>query len=136
MKKNAFTLIELMIVVAIIGILAAIAVPNFIKFQCRAKQSEAKSNLGALYTQEESYKAENDTYILLGAVISNSTQTNPVGFQPKGGKIRYEYATASASSIAFVGTATRAPTFSSELEDDAWNVNQNKTFVNGSNGCD
>ena len=54
---QGFTLIELMIVVAIIGILAAIAIPNFIKFQCRSKQSEAKSQLKSMYVAQESYFA-------------------------------------------------------------------------------
>ena len=60
--KKGFTLIELMIVVAIIGILAAIAIPNFLKFQAKSKQSEAKSNLGAIFTGEVSYFGENNTY--------------------------------------------------------------------------
>ena len=62
MKKKGFTLIELMIVVAIIGILAMIAIPNFIKFQCRAKQSEAKSNLKALFQAQKSFMSEHDEY--------------------------------------------------------------------------
>ena len=60
--KKGFTLIELMIVVAIIGILAAIAIPNFLRFQAKSKQSEAKSNLGAIYTGQISYFGEANTY--------------------------------------------------------------------------
>ncbi len=51
-----------MIVVAIIGILAAIAIPNFLRYQAKSKQSEAKANLGAIFTSEVSYNSERDTY--------------------------------------------------------------------------
>jgi len=60
--KKGFTLIELMIVVAIIGILAAIAIPNFLKFQAKSKMSEAKTNLGAIYTGELAYFGEQNSY--------------------------------------------------------------------------
>ena len=50
LRNRGFTLIELMIVVAIIGILAAIAIPNFIRFQARARQSEVNTNLKSLFT--------------------------------------------------------------------------------------
>lgn len=78
---KGFTLIELMIVVAIIGILAAIAIPNFIKFQARSKQSEAKSNLKSLFTAEKSYKQEKDVYTICIAKM---------GFAPERGN-RYYY---------------------------------------------
>ena len=53
-KQEGFTLIELMIVVAIIGILAAIAIPNFLQYQMKSRQSEAKTNLMAIKTSEVS----------------------------------------------------------------------------------
>ena len=61
-NKKGFTLIELMIVVAIIGILAAIAIPDFLRFQAKAKQSEAKTNLGAIFTTQVAYFGEQNTY--------------------------------------------------------------------------
>ena len=61
-NRKGFTLIELMIVVAIIGILAAIAIPNFLKFQAKSKMSEAKTNLGAIYTGQLSYFGEQNSY--------------------------------------------------------------------------
>ncbi|NOK02008.1 MULTISPECIES: prepilin-type N-terminal cleavage/methylation domain-containing protein [Myxococcus] len=80
-RNRGFTLIELMIVVAIIGILAAIAIPNFIKFQARSKQSEAKTNLKALYTAQKSFFSEKDRY---------SEFANEIGFAPERGN-RYGY---------------------------------------------
>jgi len=65
MKKfgqHGFTLIELMIVVAIIGILAAIAIPNFLQYQARAKQSEVKADLGGIYTSELTFFSENNRF--------------------------------------------------------------------------
>lgn len=60
--RKGFTLIELMIVVAIIGILAAIAIPNFLRYQLRSKTSEARSNIGAIRTNMEAFRADYDFY--------------------------------------------------------------------------
>ena len=61
--QKGFTLIELMIVVAIIGILAAIAIPNFLTYQLKSRQAEAKTNLQAIKTSEIAFQAERGCYI-------------------------------------------------------------------------
>jgi type IV pilus assembly protein PilA len=61
-RKQGFTLVELMIVVAIVGILAAVAIPNYLKYQAKARQSEAKIALAALFTAEKSAYAEYTTH--------------------------------------------------------------------------
>ena len=62
--KPAFTLIELLIVVAIIGILAAIAIPNFLNAQIRAKVSRALGDLKSIQTALEMYRLDNNVYMM------------------------------------------------------------------------
>lgn len=62
MNKQGFTLIELLIVVAIIGILAAIAVPNFMNAQIRAKTAHVMSDFRAIATAQEQYFLDNNNY--------------------------------------------------------------------------
>ncbi len=59
---HGFTLIELMIVVAIIGILAAIAIPNFIRYQLKSKTTEVRTNMGGMKVSEESFRSTEDGY--------------------------------------------------------------------------
>jgi type IV pilus assembly protein PilA len=86
-KQEGFTLIELMIVVAIIGILAAIAIPNFLTYQLKSRQSEAKVNLNAIKTSQIAFQAEKGCYLGIpgaggnGAVVpATGTKSNPLGW--------------------------------------------------------
>ncbi|HEU4429697.1 MAG TPA: prepilin-type N-terminal cleavage/methylation domain-containing protein [Myxococcota bacterium] len=78
-EAGGFTLIELMIVVAIIGILAAIAIPNFVRFQLRSKTSEAKLNIAGIRTAEDAFFAEFGVYVsaFQTPTVFPSTQKNP-----------------------------------------------------------
>jgi len=81
LKTNqGFSLVELMIVVAIIGLLAAVGVPQYQKFQARARQSEAKTALSALYSSQAAYFQEWNCY---------SMDLRNVGFGVTGVNLRY-----------------------------------------------
>lgn len=78
MRMRAFTLIELLIVVAIIAILAAIAVPNFLEAQTRAKVSRVKSDMRAFASGMEAYAVDNNKYPIPSDELG-STIDDPVG---------------------------------------------------------
>jgi type IV pilus assembly protein PilA len=92
-SKKGFTLIELMIVVAIIGILAAIAIPNFLRFQAKSRQSEAKTNLGGIFTAQVSFLGERGRY---------GTFTE-IAWAPIGTSQRYTYYSGSSTTGGVTG---------------------------------
>lgn len=79
-NSHGFTLIELMIVVGIIGILVSIAAPNFARYQSKARQSEAKIGLSAIYAGEKSFYGEYAAYI---------DAMDSIGYTPEGNKRFY-----------------------------------------------
>jgi prepilin-type N-terminal cleavage/methylation domain-containing protein len=77
-RRTGFTLIEVMVVIAIIAFLSMIAVPNFMKFLARAKRSEAYMNLSSLYIAQKAYWAEHGTY------TTNLNGPGGLGWKPEG----------------------------------------------------
>jgi type IV pilus assembly protein PilA len=132
MKSNkGFTLIELMIVVAIIGILAAIAIPNFLNYQCKARQSEARAGLGTIANLQEVHWAEETEY---------TDDLDALGFQHTGTpKYDYDIPTLQVGTATapwgFVASATSKDPLRPNAVLDEWLMNGCKTTSNTANGC-
>jgi|SaaInl7_100m_RNA_FD_contig_51_467945_length_658_multi_8_in_0_out_0_1 type IV pilus assembly protein PilA len=121
---RGFTLIELMIVVAIIGILAAIAIPNFVKFQCRSKRSEAKTNLKGLYVAMESYRGLNDSYVTLTEAQTTDQATNLIGFTSQGTKQRYNYSSITGGEGISIWFTATGRGHQDAVSNDTWQISQ------------
>jgi prepilin-type N-terminal cleavage/methylation domain-containing protein len=104
--EKGFTLIELMIVVGIIGILVAIAAPNFARYQSKARQSEAKIALSAIYAGQKSFYSEYSSYI---------PSMTAIGYEPEGDKRFYAvgWQAGTPGAVSGYGGATSVPNYSS-----------------------
>jgi type IV pilus assembly protein PilA len=123
MKQAGFSLVELMVVVGIIGILAAIAVPKLQQFTAKAKQSEAKGMLRSIYTFQESYIAENGAPSTSISTIGASSVTGKT-YEVKGTSGSEITVTANTSNwSATVGLKTGVNVCAGDNLDN-WTVNQ------------
>ncbi len=103
---GGFTLIELVVVVAILGILTAIMIPQILGFAAKAKQSEAKELLATIYTAEQAYFGENNFY----GTLSN------VGFTPSASP---KYYTNISFNFTYTGGTSFTGSCSANLDGDA-----------------
>ena len=117
-RFHGFSLMEVMIVVVIIGILAALAYPTLEKYLKRARQTEAKTNLSAIYTAQKIYFTLHQSY----AEDINELDLNMVQGEP------YTFTIQEASTITFKAQAE------GNIDDDdvldTWTIDQDKNLFN------
>ena len=127
-NRKGFTLIELMIVVVIIGILAALAIPRFMKATAKSKQSEAKQLLKQIYTMQHTYRQANNTYGDNGLTSApGALFTFPqIGVEIQASAL-YTYSVVAAANTF---TATATGNIDDDATNDVWTITEAGILAN------
>jgi prepilin-type N-terminal cleavage/methylation domain-containing protein len=102
-KTQGFTLVELMVVIVIIGILAAVAIPKFMDASQKAKASEFPTQLTAIYCGELAYQSQGGTYLTSLQALKDSAYVDIVS---AGRWFTYSMPSANTSSFEALATVT------------------------------
>lgn len=124
-SQAGFSLVELMVVVAIIGILASLAIPSIGKYMAKARQSEAKTQLASLYTAEKAFFAEYSAY---------HSAFGALGYSPEG-KLRYVVGYAAAGTPADQTNGYNPATALAGVQAQINTLGYCTTAVTMTNGC-
>lgn len=119
-KLPAFTLTELLVVLAIIGILLLIALPNLMPLISKTRGTEAKQNLTYIHSLEKSWYMEHSKY---------TSDLKELGFELENpGEAQYGYEIISASNSAFKVKATAKTDFDNDGQINTWEIDQAKNL--------
>ncbi|HUI90748.1 MAG TPA: prepilin-type N-terminal cleavage/methylation domain-containing protein [Chitinivibrionales bacterium] len=118
-KTKGFTLVELMVVIVIVGILAAVAIPKFLDASQKAKASEFPTQLTAIYTGQLAYNAEKGQYVTQFAFLRDSA-----GVDVPSSSRWFIYTMTNATATTFTGTATVNTAFGSCTGSDYGTIDQ------------
>jgi len=124
-KINAFTLVELMVVLAIVGILVLLALPNLMPLISKTKSTEAKIHLEHIYNLEKSYFYMHSSY---------SDNLSAIGYEPEtsvleGGNANYFIEIIEAAPTAFTAQAVALVDFDGDGQFNTWSMNQDKQLI-------
>lgn len=123
-KMAAFSLVELLVVLAIIGILVLLALPNLMPIISKAKSTEAKLQLGQIHMLEKNYFYENSKY---------TTDLQALSFEQEklvteNGKANYVIKIVQADEKTFKATATAVVDFDGDGTFNQWEIDQDKNL--------
>jgi prepilin-type N-terminal cleavage/methylation domain-containing protein len=123
-RKNGFTLIEMLITIAVMGVIVAIALPQYSKYVAKSRQQDAKAQLMAVQQAQEIYKLQYGTYTTITANLS--------GWKAISG--RYTFAVTAAAATTFSASATG--NIDGDATSDVWTMDQDGSLLNTSNDVD